>query len=236
MDEVDENFISSDESLKDDVIISLSFANADEAEGIAQKLDELGLYYEWDDKSIEYDAEGTQYIQGKNILLRFREGDRQLVYNLAQVPIHHEIVVQHDFHYEASTRLYDHLTQPDLWSTEEINLALAILHDREFSLEINELNRILQGRINELSSPEERNWTGIIFGYILAVVTGLGGLAMGLMYLLAKKRTPSGEKIYMFKEADRDHGIAMILIVIGLAYFAITTEKDVVLWTVPLHK
>jgi len=94
----------------------------------------------------------------------------------------------------------------DEWNAFDFLLAQKLLKERGHEINQDELDKLRQNRIAELSKPEPKQTGAVIAGYIMAVLGGLIGIVIG-WYLSTYKRTlPNGDRVYHYSEDDRRHG------------------------------
>ncbi len=68
------------------------------------------------------------------------------------------------------------------------------------------LDLLNKSRLQELAQPEEKQTANLWLGYLFALLGGVVGLFMGWHLATAKKTLPNGERVYVYRERDRQHG------------------------------
>ncbi len=104
------------------------------------------------------------------------------------------------------------IVKPNEWSNYDYKVAELILNDRGVSISPKFIENIKKQRYNELREKESFSSIWIIIGYISAFLGGLLGFGIGLSLWLMKKKLPNGEKVYIYDENNRQHGIWISLI------------------------
>ncbi len=111
------------------------------------------------------------------------------------------------------------LSSPHEWSADDIVLAKMILKTkRNDEAEITDVDE-QPVRMADPFAPKE--WTNreLIMVYLSLLFFGMAGIVFGLLMWRSTKTLPDGTIIYSNSEDDRGHG--KILILIGLAIFAL---------------
>lgn len=102
--------------------------------------------------------------------------------------------------------LYNILLKPDEWGEFDFVLAQKILKSRGQEINLDLLSSLRHQRIEDLSKPESNQNSLVGLGYLLAFLGGIIGIFIGYSLWNQKKNLPSGEKVYTYKEEDRQHG------------------------------
>lgn len=110
--------------------------------------------------------------------------------------------------------LFDILASPDEWSAFDYQLARRILKQRGIDVDARLLDLLKKSRLHELAQPEAKQTANLWLGYLFALLGGIVGLFMGWHLATAKKTLPNGERVYVFRTRDRQHG--KWIIVLGL--------------------
>lgn len=143
--------------------------------------------------------------------------------NLLQQAVTADIdIIEPDYHLLSFTEeeLRDILRNPDEWGDYDYALAVQLLRKRGIEYSDKELAQLKQERLAELAVPEPGKPVWIVLGYMLAILGGLLGVAIGYQFMRGKKTLPDGRRIYVFTKETRDHGITIFaigLITIALA-------------------
>ncbi len=118
------------------------------------------------------------------------------------------------------SELFDILLKPDEWSEFDFLLARKILESKGEKIDSESLRKFYKQRIIELSKPEEVKKHWIILGYLLSILGGVIGIAMGWYLWSYKKPLPNGQKVFYFSSSDRVNGKLMFFI--GIVAFSIS--------------
>lgn len=108
--------------------------------------------------------------------------------------------------------LMDLVASADEWGYLDYQLALKILKDRGKEITPGVIDLLKSRRIKELEKPEHVPVYVLYLGYISAILGGLFGFVIGLAIAYHKKTLPNGQRIYAYRQQDRDHGTRMILL------------------------
>ena len=119
--------------------------------------------------------------------------------------------------------LLEIIRKPDEWGIFDHALAKRILSDRGIAVPDDAANEVMSARLQELRKPEsvEPVWIGL--GYVAALAGGFFGVLMGWLFSSMKKTLPNGERVFVYKEADRRHGSRIFKL--GLIVFFIFMIK-----------
>jgi hypothetical protein len=118
--------------------------------------------------------------------------------------------------------LMEILEKADEWSSFDHQLARKLLADRGVDVSDQKLAELNQIRIDELKAPESKQSEWVIIGYILALIGGVLGLFIGWMLTSHMKTLPTGERVFVYREADRRHGKNILYISIAITVIAVT--------------
>lgn len=120
------------------------------------------------------------------------------------------------------TELMEILEKADEWSSFDHQLARKLLAERGVDVSDQKLAEINQSRIDELKAPESKQSEWVIIGYIVAFIGGVPGIFIGWMLSSFKKTLPTGENVFVYREADRRHGKNILYISIVITVIAVT--------------
>lgn len=118
-----------------------------------------------------------------------------------------------------NAELIEVLQKPDEWTPLDYKLARKILKDRGKDVDENVLQKLKHNRIEDLSKPDKSQLPWIIVGYFFSILGGLIGLFIGWYLWTLKKTLPSGEKVFIYSDSDRTHGL--FIFIIGLIFCSI---------------
>lgn len=141
-----------------------------------------------------------------------------------------EVLLAEEDHYLFAFKdeeLFDILASPDEWSAYDYQLARRILRERDIDVDTKLLELLKKSRMNELAQPEEKQTANVRVGYVFALLGGVVGLFIGWNLATARKTLPDGERIYVFRESDRQHGkwIAGISIIMLIFWILLVRGK-----------
>ncbi|WP_121808570.1 putative signal transducing protein [Mucilaginibacter kameinonensis] len=122
-----------------------------------------------------------------------------------------------------NAELMEILEKADEWSSFDHQLARKLLAERDIDVSDQKLAEINQNRIDELKAPESTQREWVIIGYIFALMGGVLGIFIGWMLSSHKKTLPTGEKVFVYSEADRKQGkniryISIVVTVVAVTY------------------
>jgi hypothetical protein len=120
------------------------------------------------------------------------------------------------------TELMEILEKADEWSSFDHQLARKLLADRGIDVSDQKLAELDQSRLNELKTPEATQSEWVIIGYILSFIGGVLGIFIGWMLTSHMKTLPTGERVFVYREADRKHGKNILYISIAITVIAVT--------------
>ena len=121
--------------------------------------------------------------------------------------------------------LFEILAQPDEWHELDYALAQRILKERGETVNPTLINILKDNRKSELNKPAKNQILLIILGYVFALwADPLLGIVIGSMMWWVKKTLPNGNRVYIFSDNNRKHGIAIfcisaVFIIINLIFF-----------------
>lgn len=120
------------------------------------------------------------------------------------------------------SELMEILEKADEWSSFDHQLARKLLADRGVDVSDQKLAELNKTRIDELKAPESKQSEWVIIGYILAFIGSVLGIFIGWMLTSHKKTLPTGERVFVYGEADRRHGKNILYISITITVIAVT--------------
>ena len=183
-------------------------------------LEENKIPYEVkDNTSIAPDALLGQNTSNK-FIVKISPNDFITVNSLLEVKAQDELdTIDKDYHLFSfnNEELIEIIAEPDSWCELDRKLAKKILKDRDIEISDTLEKTLYNKRIEELSRKEEGNIGLIIVGYISSLLGGLLGIAIGLTLWTYKRTLPNGERVYVYKDNDRLHG--MIISLSGIIAF-----------------
>lgn len=102
--------------------------------------------------------------------------------------------------------LFQILTQPDLWSHYDYDLAYQLLKQRGIELTGKELNQLKEKRNEALSKPEQVSTVVFVLGYVALLFGGIIGAFIGYTIWVSKKTLPNGVRVFQYTNAHRNQG------------------------------
>jgi hypothetical protein len=119
----------------------------------------------------------------------------------------------------STEELLDVVAKPDEWNAFDRCLARKLLVERGMPVKDDLQERVLEERIEDLSEPAPSQTALIIFAYVIGICGGFLAAFIGYHLNTAKKILPNGERVYVYRDADRKHG--KILFFGGLVIFTL---------------
>ena len=118
--------------------------------------------------------------------------------------------------------LIEIISRPDEWGYFDYQLAQKLLKDRGKEIKPEVAALLKTNRINELAKPDTTHKYWIYIGYFFAIIGGLFGLIIGWTLAYFKKTLPNGQRVYAYREEERNHGTRMFLIsCVSIIFWAI---------------
>lgn len=202
------------------------FNDQNSASELGDFFKEKKLEYLIEDNSLSFDPTFANNGFGKEFCIKLKKSDFEKgnAYLIEKAGIE-SIEVDKDYYLLSFTdkELFELIAAGDEWSPFDVSLAKKLLQNRGKEITPDDIEKIKNNRIRELSKPEEGQTTYIIVGYITAVLGGFLGIFIGWHLLTFKKTLPNGKRIYAYSDNDRKQGnriliIGGIFLVIWLLY------------------
>lgn len=111
------------------------------------------------------------------------------------------------------------IMKPNDWSNYDYKVSELLLNKRGVPVSSQLIENIKKQRYNQLNEKESISSIWVILGYASALLGGLLGFAIGLGLWRMKKKTPNGEKIYIYDETNRKHGERITYIGVAMVIF-----------------
>ncbi len=156
----------------------------------------------------------------KEIELKIPQADFERAHTLLEkeVEIGIDNVDQDHYLFEfTDEELLDIQAKPDEWGEFDLILSRKILASRGKDISDEEIDTLREKRLEELSKPEDKQTGWILLGYITSLLGGVLGMTIGYILWKQKKTLPNGQKVYTYREEDRNHG--KIMLIIGVVVF-----------------
>jgi hypothetical protein len=201
--------------MADDFLTFQTFADDVLALEMAEQLRQNGIAPLIENNRVFYDPSYANNSFGSDITLKIRASDfgkaRQVLEQYYQKDIENIDRSYHLFQF-TDEELIEIVTKPDEWGFLDYQLAQKILKER--GKEVNpELVLLLKKQRNkDLETPETAHRYWITAGYIFAFLGGLIGVVIAWTLSYFKKTLPDGRRVFVYREADRDHGSRILLI------------------------
>lgn len=186
------------------------FIDAAQAKELAEELGNKGIECQLIDNSMSAEITFSNNIELLIRLSDFEKANRILDEKAEILLV--DINKEHYLFDFTNDELYDILSKPDAWNPLDYKLAQQILNDRGQDINEDLLKTLKQARLAELSKPAKGQTFRIIVGYIFSFAISIIGLIIGWYLWKSKKTLPGGEKIYVYSENDRSHGLLIFLI------------------------
>jgi hypothetical protein len=185
------------------------------AKALTEKLAVGGIDFEVENNSSIFDPSFANTINQKEINVKVHPEDFEKVHQvLADLYAQQINDVEEDYYlFEFSDQeLIEIISRPDEWGAFDYQLAQKLLKERGLEIEPELAKLMKDQRLQDLSKPESAHKYWVYFGYISALLGGLVGMFIGWNLVSAKKTLPNGERIYVYREAERDHGTRILVI------------------------
>lgn len=129
----------------------------------------------------------------------------------------------------SNEELTDLIAKRDEWSSYDYLLARKILKDRGVEVNEEQLSQMEAERINELKTTEKPQTFWIIVGYFFALIGRIIGIFIGWHLSSYKRTLPNGQRVFVYREADRLQGriifyLGIILIVVSIIVRMLTAN------------
>jgi len=186
-----------------------SFFTEDEVTPIIEILKENNINYKIEKFKEPLDPILAGEIVQNKIFLKIRPNDFQKANGvLDKVILNNIMTLEKDYYLFTFTNdeLFEIIQKPDEWSRQDFLIARKILNERGADLPDEKINAIKTSRIKELAKQESGDILWIILGYVLALLGGIMGFAIGLPFIFAKKTLPDGGRVYIYNKSTRSHG------------------------------
>lgn len=108
--------------------------------------------------------------------------------------------------------LQDILAKPDEWGHFDYQLAKKLLEERGKEVRPQQVEKLWNSRVTELSAPEVVKSSSIVINYIVAVFFFPVGLLIGWHWINAKKTLPNGNWVPIYAAHVQKHGVCIFVI------------------------
>jgi hypothetical protein len=191
------------------------FNDAELAKELGQRLEEGGIEYRSEDNRKFFDPSFANNTLQYDIDIKVREDDferaNKVLGDFYQKSLEN---VEDDYYLLkfSDDELTEIVSKPDEWGHFDYQLAKKLLKDRGKEVNHEIAEQLKEQRIKELTKPEKTDWVWLYLGYSSAILGGIFGIVIGCAIAYLRKTLPNGQRIYVYEDNQRNHGIKMILI------------------------
>jgi len=123
----------------------------------------------------------------------------------------------------SNAELWEVLSQPAAWSSHDVALASRLLRERGETVTEDTLKELRARHTASLATPSPSPTALILAGYVLALLGGLVGIAIGWSLRRHRKTLPDGRQVLAYSAADQAHGLRIMVLgtVVLLAWIAL---------------
>lgn len=201
--------------MKEEFVTFEKFNNQNSAKELGALIAEQNIDFILEDNSLTFDPAFANNDFGKEYCIKIRKSDFEKANKVLVEIAENEINdVDKDYYLFGFTvdELVDVVSKSDEWNKFDVSLAKKILKNKGRELTPEEIEKIKQQRILELSQPEEGQKIYIILGYLTAFLGGFLGIFIGWHLLTYKKTLPNGNRIFAYSTNDRKQGNRITII------------------------
>ncbi|CAN5464691.1 hypothetical protein BH10BAC2_BH10BAC2_26270 [soil metagenome] len=186
------------------------------AETFCKRLNELNIPFEVEDTKNFFDPSYAfnnplnRDISIRIAAVNFDIAEKEL--NAYYQPLLENI--DEDYYLLAFTdkELTEIILKPDDWGNFDYQLAQKLLKERGKEIKPEIVEAIRQQRNDDLAVPENSSRFVVVLGYTSALLGGIFGFLVGWHLLYSKKTLPDGQRVYRYRDIERDHGTKILLI------------------------
>lgn len=192
-----------------------TFQSKDEFNDFVWLLNEYKIDFETEDYPINFISDIRNDRFSHEYIVKLKTADFPVVDKIQEELAFEQLKeIPSDYYLFGFTdnELFDILETKDEWSKLDYVLAREILKQRGITISDKELSMIQSERIEKLSEPERHSPAWIAIGYTSAALGGLVGIMIGWHLYNAKKTLPNGEKMFVYTQADRNHGFRIFVV------------------------
>ena len=208
-----------------DFIAYHTYPNPAVAQSLLTLLDEQGILYQRHHTQPRFSViTGTSVAEQFVISLRPEDFTRvreleeaQAATTLGELPVDYYL-----FSF-SNAELWDLLREPAAWSSHDVALASRLLRERGETVTDETLRTLRQQHTAALAAPSPNSSGWVRAGYVLALLGGLLGVAIGWSLWHDRKTLPDGRQVATYSAADQAHGqrifwlgVAVLLLVLAL--------------------
>lgn len=191
------------------------FATIGELKEFVELLQENNIPYELEEDVQLFDASFANISHHRDYRVQLLPQDFQRVDELrnkqAEIELS-EIDPEYYLFQFTNEELIDLISKQDEWSPFDFQLARKILKNRGREISSEEIHKLKEQRMEQLSQPEKDSKPWVIIGYICAFLFPFFGIIMGIYMLSSKKTLPNGQKVNSFSQKTRNSGTIILLI------------------------
>lgn len=191
------------------------FNDIELAKEMAERLKQNGIECSLEDNRRLFDPSFVNHTVEPDISIKLRAEDFSKAHKALEDYYKRTLEnVEQDYYLFDFTdeELIEIVSKPDEWGHFDYMLSQKILRDRgkEIQPEVAEL--LKTQRKKDLAQPDSSHIYWIYAGYFSAIFGGLLGIIIGWTLAYFKKTLPDGQRIYAYREKDRNHGTRILLI------------------------
>jgi len=207
-----------------ELITFQSYISPEEAQEVSGILSENGIKNELGSNSPSVDLTLTGGgMSNQRIEIKIQQEDFDAANKILELEADKalsEVSKDHYLFEFTNEELFDVLLKKEEWSAFDFELSKKILDERGEKVSESLLNQLRIQRLNDLAKPEQGQKTWIVVGYLLSLLGGFFGLAIGWYIWKSKKTLPNGDRVFASSEKDRSHGKNIFLIgIIGMIFW-----------------
>lgn len=113
------------------------------------------------------------------------------------------------------------IAKPDEWGNFDYQLAQKILKERGKEIKLDTVQKLKEQRIDELSTPEKASRLLIVAGYFFIFFGAVIGIIIGWHLYKSKKTLPNGQRVFVYRNDDRNQGSRILLMAAIVLFLAI---------------
>ena len=201
--------------MADSFLTFQTFSDLELAEEMAAQLQEKGIECTVENNRQFFDPSYANNSFGADISLKLKPADfYKARKTLEDYYEKHVDQVGRDYYLFDFTdqELVEVVAKPDEWGFLDYQLAQKILKERGKEINPDVAALLKTQRDKDLAQPESAHRYWIYAGYISAILGGLIGVIIAWTLAYFKKTLPNGQRVYVYKEEDRNHGTRILLI------------------------
>ncbi|MBC7862768.1 MAG: hypothetical protein IAF38_07325 [Bacteroidia bacterium] len=195
------------------------FPDIKSARELTDLLERYSFTFEVEDNSSAISESMIGSSPTNKIAVKIRQQDFASLGSLIEEELSlHLNEVEEDYYllHFTNEELTEVVLKQDEWSKFDYLLARKILKENGIDISEKFLEATKKQRIKELSVKEKSPVMWIVIGYFAALLGGLLGIIIGYQLLTSKKTLPNGQRVSNFSDKDKQHGLAILIIAVGM--------------------